>query len=97
MLATACKTVAQEPNLFGAPLSRRRIFLILIRQDVIKEDLSGKDLGTHLNRVLGHLRQPVTKRWFHAQQSEFFACSAQARPPLAKEPQGGGEREDAQT
>ena len=53
--------------MYGSPLQRRRIFILLVRMDVISQEaLGGKSFKKHVIAKLAAQCRPVTTRWYLA-------------------------------
>ena len=54
-------------TMFGSPLQRRRILIILVRMDVISQEaLAGKSFKKHMITKLAAQCRPVTTSWYLA-------------------------------
>eukprot|EP00434_Breviolum_minutum_P009292 symbB.v1.2.008188.t2/scaffold450.1/size202773/7 len=51
-----------NPTFFGAPLSRKRIFIIMVRDDCIG-DLGGQTFDDFILAKLTSMKQPITTKW----------------------------------
>ena len=50
---------------FGAPMTRRRIYIILIKEDVLHDEAAGMDFHTYIKNKLEEMHLPkANMKWF---------------------------------
>lgn len=49
---------------YGAPISRKRLFLLMIQKDVLRDDVSPQDLPSYVQKKLDDMKVSTTVGWF---------------------------------
>lgn len=51
---------------FGAPISRRRIFIFLIKKEVLNDEAMSQPLDAFISKKLKQMHMPAEKTWLHS-------------------------------
>lgn len=60
---------------YGAPISRKRLFLLMIQKDVLRDDVSPQDLPSYVQKKLDDMKVSTTVGWFLVSNSWTKICT----------------------